>query len=76
VKMVTVQINNRTKTGKNALQILKDMAQEENGSSIRFLDETELLLSTEANKEALMHGINQLKRGEKGKTIKPSDLWK
>ena len=45
-------------------------------NSIKFLDETEYLLSSKANKEALMHGITQVKEGKKGKTIKTSDLWK
>lgn len=74
--MTTIQINEKTKIGKNVLEMLKSLAKIENGNSIKILDETEYLLSTKANKEALMHGITQLKDGKKGKTIKTSELWK
>jgi len=74
--MTTVQINEKTKIGKNILEMLKALARIENDDSIKFLDETEYLHSSEANKEALMHGINQVNKGEKGKTIKPSEMWK
>ena len=74
--MTTIQINEKTKIGKNVLEMLKALAQIENGKSIKFLDETEYLLSSKANKEALMHGIAQVEEGKKGKTIKTSDLWK
>lgn len=74
--MKTVQINEKTKIGKNVLEMLKALARIENDSSIKFLDETEYLLSSKANKEALMHGITQVEKGEKGKTIKSSELWK
>jgi len=74
--MTTIQINEKTKIGKNVLEMLKSLAKIENGNSIKILDETEYLLSTKANKEALMHGITQLKDGKKGKTIKISELWK
>jgi hypothetical protein len=71
--MTTIQINEKTKIGKNILEMLKALAKIENNNSIKILDETEHLLSTKANKEALMHGIKQV---QKGKTIKTSDLWK
>jgi hypothetical protein len=74
--MTTIQINERTKIGKNVLSMLKALAQIENENSIKFLDETEYLLSSKANKYALMQGISQIKEGKKGKTIKPSELWK
>lgn len=74
--MTTIQINERTKIGKNVLSMLKALAQIENENSIKFLDETEYLLSSKANKDALMQGISQIKEGKKGKTIKPSELWK
>ena len=74
--MTTVQINERTKIGKNVLSMLKALAQIENENSIKFLDETEYLLSSKANKDALMRGISQINEGKKGKTIKPSELWK
>lgn len=74
--MTTVQINEKTKIGKNVLEMLKALAKAENDNSIRFLDETEFLLSTEANKKALMQGINEIKEGKRGKTINPTDLWK
>jgi hypothetical protein len=74
--MTTIQINEKTKIGKSVLEMLKSLAKSENGNSIKILDETEYLLSTKANKEVLMHGITQLKDGEKGKTIKTSELWK
>ena len=74
--MTTIQINEKTKIGKNVLEMLKALARIENDNSIRFLDATEYLLSSEANKEALMNGITQVKEGKKGKTIKTSDLWK
>lgn len=74
--MTTVQINEKTKIGKNVLEMLKALAKAENDNSIRFLDETEFLLSTEANKKALMQGINEIKEGKRGKTINPADLWK
>ena len=74
--MKTIQINENTKIGKNVLEMLKALARIENGNSIKFLDETEYLLSSKANKEALMHGVTQVKEGKKGTTIKTSDLWK
>jgi hypothetical protein len=84
--MTTIQINEKTKIGKNVLEMLKALARIENEversgnsqgeNSIKFLDETEYLLSSKANKEALMHGITQVKEGIKGKPIKTSDLWK
>lgn len=74
--MTTIQINENTEIGKNILEMLKALARIENNNSIKFLDETEYLLSSKANKEALMHGITQIKEGKKGKTIKASDLWK
>ncbi len=72
--MTTIQINEKSKIGKNILEMLKVLAK--NDDSIRFLDETEFLLSSKANKEALLHGVNQVNEGKKGKTIKTSDLWK
>ena len=74
--MTTIRINEKTKIGKNVLEMLKALARIENNDSIKFLDETEYLLSSKANKEALMHGISQVKEGKKGKTIKTTDLWK
>ena len=74
--MTTIQINERTKIGKNVLSMLKALAKIENENSIKFLDETEYLLSSKANKDALMRGISQINEGKKGKTIKPSELWK
>lgn len=74
--MTTIQINEKTKIGKNVLEMLKALASAENENSIKFLDETEFLLSTKANKDALLHGIAQINTGEKGQTIKTSDLWK
>jgi len=72
--MTTIQINEKSKIGKNILEMLKVLAKTDD--SIRFLDETEFLLSSKANKEALLHGLNQVTEGKKGKTIKTSDLWK
>ena len=74
--MKTIQINEKTKIGKNVLVMLKALSQIENDNSIQFLDETEYLLSSKANKEALMEGVSQVKKGKKGKTIEPSELWK
>jgi hypothetical protein len=74
--MKTIQINEKTKIGKNVLAMLKALSQIENDNSIQFLDETEYLLSSKANKEVLMDGISQVKKGKKGKTIEPSELWK
>lgn len=71
--MTTIQINEKTKIGKNILKMLKALSRIENDKSITFLGETEYLLSTKANEEALMHGVNQVQKGEKGKTIKTSD---
>ncbi len=76
IVMTTIQINEKTKIGKTVLEMLKALAQIENDNSIKFLDETEYLLSSKANKEALLHGIAQIKAGEKGKTLKATDLWK
>lgn len=74
--MTTIQINEKTKIGKSVLEMLKALAQIEKNNSIKFLDETEYLLSSKANKEALIQGITQIKEGKKGKTINPSELWK
>jgi hypothetical protein len=72
--MTTIQINEKTKIGKNVLEMLKALARIENNNSIKFLDETEYLLSSKANKEALMHGITQINEGKRGKTIKTSGI--
>ncbi|MDP2336594.1 MAG: hypothetical protein Q8N05_09115 [Bacteroidota bacterium] len=74
--MTTIQINEKTKIGKNVIEMLKALAKAENDNSIRFLDETEFLMSSKANKDALLHGVNQVEEGKSGKTIKTSDLWK
>jgi len=74
--MATIVINEKTKIGKNTLEMLKTLAKVDNNKSIKFIDETEYLLSTEANREVLMHGVSQVKKGTKGKTINPSELWK
>ncbi|MFA5815860.1 MAG: hypothetical protein WC865_09610 [Bacteroidales bacterium] len=73
--MTTIQINEKTKIGKTVLEMLKALSQIEKDNSIKFLDETEYLLSSKANKDALLHGITQIKEGKKGNTIKPSELW-
>ena len=74
--MKTIQINEKTKIGKNVLVMLKALSQIKNDNSILFLDETDYLLSSKANKEILMVGISQVKEGKKGLTIEPSELWK
>lgn len=74
--MTTIQINEKTKLGKNVLEMLKTLAQAENNNSIHFLDETGFLLSTKANREALIQGVAEVKEGKKGKMIRTSDLWK
>ena len=74
--MITIQINEKTKIGKNVLKMLKALAKIENDNSIKIFDETEYLLSSKANEEASMHGISQVRKKEKGKTIKPTELWK
>lgn len=74
--MTTIQINEKTEIGKNVLEMLKALSRIENGNSIKILDETEYLLSSKANEEALMHGISQVKKKEEGKTIKPTEMWK
>ncbi len=72
--MATIIINENTRIGKSILEMLKSLSETDDKNSIRFLDETEYLLSTKANKEALMHGVSQVKKGDKGKTINPSSL--
>jgi hypothetical protein len=72
--MTTIVINEKTKIGKNVLEMLKTLAKVDDNKSIKFIDETDYLLSTEANRKVLMHGIYQIKKGTKGKTIKPSEL--
>jgi hypothetical protein len=74
--MTTVIINEKTKIGKNILEMLKTISRVDDNNSIKILDETEFLFSTEANREALMRGVKQVKNGKKGKTINPSELWK
>ena len=74
--MKTIQINENTQIGKNVLEMLKALSRIENNNSIKFLDETEYLLSNQANKDTLIHGISQVNEGKMGKTIKTSDLWK
>jgi len=74
--MATIVINEKTKIGKNVLEMLKTIAKVDDNKSIKFIDETEYLLSTEANRKALMHGVSQVKEGKKGKSIIPSELWK
>ena len=74
--MTTIQINEKTKIGKNILEMLKAQARIENNNSIKFLDETEYLLSSKVNKEALIHCISQIREGVVGKAINTSDLWK
>ena len=74
--MTAIFINEKTKLGKNIIGMLKALSIGEKKNLLRFLDETEFLLSTEANKEVLMHGVEQIKKGKKGKTIKTSELWR
>ena len=74
--MATIVINEKTKIGKNVLEMLKALAKVDDNKSIKFIDETEYLLSTEANRKALLHGISQINKGAKGKMINPSELWK
>jgi len=74
--MTTIQIDDNTKIGKTVLEMLKALSSIENDNSITILDETGYLLSSKANKEALMHGVTQIKEGKKGKTMKISELWK
>lgn len=74
--MTTIQINEKTKIGKTVLEMLRAIAGIGNDDSIKFLDETEYLLSSKANKEALLQGIAQIKDGRKGKAIKTNELWK
>lgn len=74
--MATVVINEKTKIGKNVLEMLKTLAKVDDNKSIKFIDDTEYLLSTEANKKVLLHGVSQVKKGSKGTQIKPSELWK
>ena len=74
--MATIIINEKTKIGKNVLEMLKALAKVDDNKSIKFIGETEYLLSTEANRDVLMEGVSQVKEGKKGKSIKPSELWK
>ena len=74
--MTTIIINEKTKIGKNVLEMLKALSKVEKNDTIKILDETEYLLSSLANKEMLMKGISQVKKGKKGTTIKIDDLWK
>ena len=74
--MATIIINEKTKIGKSIIEMLKVLSKADDKGSIRFLDETEYLMSSKSNKDTLMHGISQVKKGEKGKTINTSDLWK
>lgn len=74
--MTTIVINEKTKIGRNVLEMLKALAKVDENKSIKFIDETDYLLSTEANRKVLMQGIYQIKKGIKGKTIKPPELWK
>ncbi len=74
--MNTILINEKTKIGTNILEMLKELSKIADKNTIRILDETEFLLSTQANKESLIHGVNQINEGKKGKTIKISELWK
>lgn len=64
------------KLKKDTLTIRKALLPRKNERAIKLLDDTEYLLSSKANKEALMQGITQIEEGKKGKTIEPSDLWK
>jgi hypothetical protein len=55
---------------------MKRNTQIRNNKSIHFLDETDYLLSTSANKVALLNGLAQFEKGDNGKTIQIADLWK
>ncbi len=46
--MTTIEINEKTKVGKNLLEMLKALARIENDGSIRFLDETDYIISNPA----------------------------
>jgi hypothetical protein len=74
--MTTIQINEKTKIGKNIIEMLKVLAVAEKEKSIKFLDETGYLMASPSNKEALIDGIKQVENGQVGKTIKINDLWK
>ena len=74
--MTTILINEKTDIGRNIVEMLKAIARMENEDSIKFLDETEFLLSSEKNRKVLLAAAKQIKEGKKGKTVKTSDLWK
>lgn len=74
--MATIIINEKTKIGKSIIEMLKALSKADDKGSIRFLDETDYLMPTKANRDVLMNGVSQVKKGEKGKTINTSDLWK
>jgi len=44
--------------------------------TLQFLDETDYMLASKSNEEALMQGVKQVKEGKKGRTIEPTQLWK
>jgi predicted HAD superfamily phosphohydrolase len=74
--MTAIIINEKTRIGKNVIEMLRAISAIEKDNSIKFLDETEFLLSNKKNKEVLEHGVKQVKEGHKGKIIKTTDLWK
>lgn len=74
--MTTILINEKTKIGKNILEMLKALSRVEDENTIRFLDETEFLLSSKANRDSLMQSIAQVNSGLPGQTIELTDLWK
>lgn len=63
--MATIIINENTRIGKSILEMLKALSETDDKNSIRILDETEYLLSTKANKEALIHGVSLVKKETK-----------
>jgi hypothetical protein len=62
--MATIIINEKTKVGKNLLKMLKALACIENEGSIRFLDETDYIISNTAFAKELHNRIEKYETGK------------
>jgi hypothetical protein len=70
--MSTLSVHPKDEAQENALKVIFDAF---SVSYEKELDETEYLMSTEANKKALDKSIEELKAG-KGIKVSFDDLWK
>jgi hypothetical protein len=74
--MTTVLIDEKTKIGRNIIEMLRVLANAENVKAIKFLDETDYLMASKSNKAALLEGVRHVDEGIQGESVNIDKLWK